>query len=222
MSIDALLLTIYLAVGVLISLLFHEYAHAFVAARLGDVTPRQSGRLTLNPGPHVDTFGTLILPGILLLPVPFGSLLFPVFAYANPQPLSPWNVRIRGRDSTLIALAGPAANLLLAFVFGGLVRVAGQVQLARFLAACLFTTVVMAVMQIVPLPGLDGSRVLARFLPPKAQEVYTNLAQYLPLWILLVFFIFPGPIFAFVGVVGDGICRVAAGTNCIEALRATI
>ncbi|HEV8420143.1 MAG TPA: site-2 protease family protein [Actinomycetota bacterium] len=223
MSVDSVLETIYLAVGLLIALVAHEYAHAWVAMRLGDYTPKMMRRATLDPRPHVDPFGTLVLPGLLLLPVLFGSSLvggnslFPVFAYGKPFAVNPWNLRKQDRHLTLIALAGPAANVILAFVFGALFRLAasGADELARFLAACVIATVIMAVMQLVPVPGLDGSRLIARFLPPRAREVYQNMDQYAALFILLIFFILPGPIFAFVRVIGNGICRLVAGGDCL-------
>jgi Zn-dependent protease len=205
----------YLAVGLLIGLVIHEYAHAFVARRLGDRTPEQAGRLTLNPQPHVDPFGSLLLPGILLLPVIFGNQLFPVFAYAKPQPLNPWALKRQDNDPTWIALSGPAANVVLAFLVGLALRGAGTGELGLFLAYVLQANVTLAVLNLVPVPGLDGSRVLARFLPARAREVYANLDQYLALFILVIFFIFPGPVFAFVRVVGNGICQAVAGGDCL-------
>jgi Zn-dependent protease len=179
-------------------------------------------RATLDPRPHVDPFGTYVLPALLLLPVLFGSSviegagLFPVFAYAKPFAVNPWNLRRQDRHLMLIALAGPLANVVLAFAFGGLFRAvaSANVQLARFLAACLISTVTMAVMQVLPIPGLDGSRLIARFLPPRAREIYQNMDQYAALFILLIFFIVHGPIFAFVKVIGNGICRVVVGADC--------
>ena len=139
-----------------------------------------------------------------------------MFAYAKPLPLNPWNLRNRGRDSTWIALSGPIANVAMAFVFGALIRVTGGAgELGRLLGACLVTSVIMAVMQLVPLPGLDGSKIVGRFLPPRAQEVYASLDPYLALFILVVFFILPGPIFAFVKVIGNGICSLVAGGPCL-------
>jgi Zn-dependent protease len=222
MSVDSLLETIYLATGLLIALVVHEYAHAWTAMRLGDYTPKMMRRVTLDPRPHVDPFGTYVLPALLLLPVLFGSSviegegLFPVFAYGKPFAVNPWNLRKQDRHLMLIAMAGPLANVVLAFAFGGLFRAAasGNVQLARFLAACLISTVTMAVMQVLPIPGLDGSRLIARFLPPRAREIYQNMDQYAALFILLIFFIVHGPIFAFVKVIGNGICQVVVGSDC--------
>jgi Zn-dependent protease len=216
-SLDSVMYAAYLALWLAVGLGVHEYAHAWTALRLGDPTPRQHGRLTLNPRAHVDPFGSLILPGILLLPVLFGRLLFPVFAYAKPQPLNPWSFRRQDHHTTLVALAGPAASVLLAFVFGALFRAtrgAGG-QLALLLAAGLQVNVTLAVLNLVPVPGLDGSRVLARFLPPRAREVYAGLEQYLALFVLLIFFVLPGPIFAFLGIIGNGICELVAGARCL-------
>jgi len=212
--------TVYYAVALLVALDLHEYAHAFVAVRLGDQTPRAMGRLTLNPRPLVDPFGTLVLPGILLLPVLLagrfaGSLLFPIFAYAKPMPLNPWNLRRKGADAIWVALAGILANVALAFVFGALLRVSHSLELARFLIACLQVNVLMAAIQIVPIPGLDGGRFVARFLPPRPQEVFVGLEQYLPLFILAAFFLLGGPILSFVSAIGNGICQVAAGGSCL-------
>lgn len=219
MTVDSTLLVVYLAVGLAVGLVVHEYTHAVVATRLGDQTPRMSGRLTLNPRPHVEVFGTLILPGILLLVVLFGGNPF-VFAYAKPQQLNPWSMRRPDQQVTLISLAGPAANVALAFVFGVLFRTIGSSggEVARFFGACLIVNVILAAMNLMPIPPLDASRVVARFLPPRAREVMTNLEQYGALFMLAIFFIFAGPIFTFVRIIGNGICRLVAGADCIAGV----
>ncbi len=207
---------VYLALGLLIALVVHEFARAWTAVRLGDQTPRNTGRLTLDPRPHVDPLGTVILPGLLLLPVLFGSNLgFLPFAYAKPLPVNPWGLRKPDRDVTLIALAGPAANILLALGFGVLVRAVDVAsQVGRLLHSCLIVTIVIGVLNLVPLPPLDGSRVVARFLPPRAREFWANADQFGGVIILVIFFIIPGPINAFVDAVGGGICRLVAGSSC--------
>jgi Zn-dependent protease len=227
MSVTSVEFTIYLALTLAIGLVAHEYARAFAATRLGDLTPKLSGRLSWNFRRHIDPFGSLLLPAILLLPVLFGrSAVFPVFAYAKPLPMNPWTLRRRDRDVVLISLAGPAANLVLAFAFGAAFRVAtaGQLltgaehpsQLALFLGAGVVTNVVMTVMNLVPVPGLDGSRIVARFLPDRAREIYTSLDPYCALFILVVVFIFQGPVVAFVRLIGNGICSLAAGApSCV-------
>ena len=208
--------TVYFAIGLLIALDLHEYAHAFVAVRLGDQTPRAMGRLSLNPRPLVDPFGTLVLPGIMLLPILLaGRLLFPVFAYAKPMPLNPWNLRRKGADAIWVALAGIAMNVALAFAFGALIRVSHATELTRFLIRCLQVNVIMAAIQIVPIPGLDGGRFVARFLSPRPQEIFVGLEQYLSLFLLAAFFLLGGPILSFVAVIGNGICRLAAGVPCL-------
>jgi Zn-dependent protease len=207
--------TLYLAVGLLIALMVHEYARAWTAVRLGDQTPRNIGRLTFNPKAHADPFGTLILPGILLLPTLFGSAAgFLPFAYAKPLPVNTWGMRHPDRDPMLVALAGPVANIALAFVFGALVRAARTGQVGRFLFACLITTIIIGVINLVPLPPFDGSRVIARFLPPRARQFYESADQYGAIIVLVIFFIIPGPINAFVNAVGGGICRLVAGGTC--------
>jgi Zn-dependent protease len=217
-STDSVLLTIYFVIGLAIALVAHEYAHALVGIRMGDHSPKSMGRLSLRPKAHVDTFGSLVLPGLLLLPVLFGHLLWPIFAYGKPYVVNPWNLRKRDRAGTIIALAGPAANLILAFIFGAIYRVVAggsSVQLQAFLRAMIHVNVVMTVFQLIPIPGMDGSRLLVRALSGRAREVYMNLEQYAALFILVIFFIFGGPIVSLVQVVGNGICHAVAGTDCL-------
>ncbi|HEY1331732.1 MAG TPA: site-2 protease family protein [Actinomycetota bacterium] len=206
---------LYLAIGLLIGVVVRSYAQALVATRLHDPTPRQMGRLTLNPRAHADPFGTLVLPGILLIPVLFGHFFLLPFAYAKSMPLNPFSTRRPDNESTFVALAGIGANVALAFVFGALFRLAGPGQAAIFVVRCLQTQVILAAMNIVPIPPLDGSRIVARFLTGRAREVYQNLDQYGALFMLVIFFIFAGPIFSFVGAVGNGICQVTAGIPCL-------
>jgi Zn-dependent protease len=209
---------LFLAVGLVLGLIVHEYTHAFVALRLGDLTPKLAGRLSMDPRRHVEVFGTLILPGILLLVVLFGGNPF-VFAYAKPQPLNQYGFRKQDRQVILTSLAGPAANLVLALAFGALFRVAvttDQVGWLRVLLSDLvLVNVVLAVMNLMPIPPLDASRVVAMLLPPKPREVMTNLEPYGALFMLLIFFIISGPIFSFVRVIGNGVCQLASGQPCI-------
>jgi len=201
-----------------VGLIAHEYAHAFVALRLGDLTPKLAGRLTLDPRRHVEVFGTLILPGILLLVVLFGGKPF-VFAYAKPQPLNQYGFRKQDRQVVLTSLAGPAANLVLAILFGGLFRVAANATsggtLRLLLSDLVLVNVILAVMNLMPTPPLDASRVVATLLPPRPREVMTNLEPYGALFMLLIFFITSGPIFSFVRIIGNGVCRLVSGQSCI-------
>jgi Zn-dependent protease len=215
MTLTTVLDTVFLAVGLAIALPVHEYSHAWMSMRLGDMTPSNEGRLTLAPGPHADPLGSFILPGIILLPILFGRVLWPPFAYAKPQGQNPWTLRRRTRDAVTIALAGPAANLLLTFLFGLAIRASGRSgRLGQFLFDCLLVNVTFVVLNLVPLPPFDGARVLAQFLAPRPREVFTGWEPLAPLFIIVIFFIFGGPIFDFVNVVGRGICGLATGLSC--------
>jgi Zn-dependent protease len=207
--------TLYFAIGIFLALGVHEYAEAFVATRLGDLSAKRMGWMRFNLRAMIDPFGTLLLPGILLLPVLFGSITFLPFAYAKPMPLNPWNLKKPDRDAMLVSIAGPVADIALAFVIGALLRAASSGEASVFLVRCLQSAIVIGVLNLLPIPPLDGSRIIARFLPARAREVYTNLQQYGALFILLIFFILPGPINAFVSAVGGGICQIVTGFRCI-------
>jgi Zn-dependent protease len=209
---------LFLAVGFMSGLVVHEYVHALVALRFGDMSPKLAGRLTLRPRPHVEAFGTLVLPGILLLKVLFAQPAF-VFGYAKPQPLNQWGFRRQDRQVILISLAGPAANLVLAVVFGFAYRLVSASNasdtLQLLVGDLVIVNVILAVMNLMPIPPLDGARVVALLLPPRPREVMTNLEQYGALFMLLIFFIISGPVFTFVKVIGNGICQLVAGADCI-------
>src|SRR6185503_3523963 len=109
-------LALYVAIALVPALVLHEYAHAFVATRLGDPTPKRWGRLTLNPRPLIDPFGSLILPALSLILIATGNglLTIPIFAYAKPLPIDPNYLRNRDRDTILIWVAGLVMNIVLA------------------------------------------------------------------------------------------------------------
>jgi Zn-dependent protease len=215
MSGQSVLDVIVLALGLLVALLVHEYGHAWVALRLGDRTPKLHGRLTLDPRRHVDNFGSILLPAITLLPVLFGRFFFPVFAYAKPQEVNAWSLRRANRDTVLIALAGPVVNLLLAILLGVVYRGTCETgRLGRAVYMFLLVNVTMTVLHLVPLPPLDGFRVLAPFLPPRAREVYSSWEPYGALFIIVIFFVFAGPVFGFNNAVGGGIIDLVKGSGC--------
>jgi Zn-dependent protease len=205
---------LYLLVALLPSVILHEYAHAVVADRLGDPMPRRWGRRTLDPRPHIDPFGTLILPGLLLLLVAVGKGVLP-FAYGKPMPYEPSYLRNRDRDETLVALAGPLANLAIAVVAGLMLRIVSVGEPARFVRAVLVVNVILFVFNLMPIPGLDGARIVARFLRGHAREVYVNLHQYLPLFMLVIFFIFGAPVLAIVQAIAAPLCSALAGGTCL-------
>lgn len=145
----------------LFSVIVHEVSHGVMAEKLGDSTARDAGRITLNPIPHIDPFGSILLPGILLL---VGSPI--VFGAAKPVPVNFENLRPRKLGMTLVSIAGPMSNFVLAALFAlpitfGLVHgVVGDYWLK---AAVL--NVVLGTFNILPIPPLDGSKILASFLP---------------------------------------------------------
>jgi Zn-dependent protease len=152
-------------VPVLLAITVHEVAHGWVASLLGDKTAFMLGRLTLNPLKHVDPMGTILIPGLLLL-LQAGF----IFGYAKPVPVTWQNLRNPKRDMALVAVAGPAANLIMAIGWALLMRVGlllGQQGLALVymgVAGISINTILM-VLNLLPLPPLDGGRVLTGLLP---------------------------------------------------------
>jgi Zn-dependent protease len=204
---------LYLLVALVPSLVLHEYSHAVAAGRLGDPSPRRWGRLTLNPRPLIDPFGSVILPGLILILVASGQGLLPIFAYAKPMPLDPTYLRNPKRDSLIVVLAGVGANLALAAVAGIALRVGVSGEAGMFVYAWLVVNVFMFVFQLMPVPGLDGAKLLARVLPPKPREVYVNLDQYLVLFMLVIFFLLAAPLLSIVRALASSVCTLLTGAN---------
>jgi Zn-dependent protease len=204
---------IYLLVALVPALVLHEYAHALAADRLGDPSPRRWGRLTLNPLPLIDPFGSVILPGLILILVASGQGLLPIFAYAKPMPLDPTYLHNPKRDSLIVVLAGLGANLVLAAVAGIALRVGVTGEAGTFVYAWLVVNVFMFVFQLMPVPGLDGAKLLARVLPPKPREVYVNLDQYLVLFMLVIFFLLAAPLLSIVRALASSVCTLLTGAN---------
>jgi Zn-dependent protease len=161
------------ALPLLVAVVLHEVAHGAVAYVLGDPTAAERGRLTLNPLPHVDPIGTLLLPGLLMVaPLLFGTPPF-VFGYARPVPVDFRRLRHPRRDTVLVALAGPATNLLLAaasafalvWLARGLADGSWLVVPALMAQAALGLNCLLAVFNLLPVPPLDGGRVLTALLP---------------------------------------------------------
>lgn len=158
----------------------HEYAHGFVADKLGDPTARQAGRLTLNPLAHIDLFGTIILPILMLLS--FGS----AFGYAKPVPYNPYNLQNQKRDPVLIGLAGPFSNLILALILGLIIRLSPINDFTFILSIGVYANILLLVFNLVPIPPLDGSKLLLALLPES--NFKQNFERYG--FFILIFFIF--------------------------------
>lgn len=206
------LLAVELIVAVAVALAVHEVARAFVAARLGDPWVRRSGRVSLDLRRGLDRFGTLLLPGLGVLLAVTGIGSIPVFAYATPLPVDEGRLGTRG--TVLVAVAGPAADLALAAVAGAVVRATGVASTVGAAAAvAVWVSASMAVVQCMPIPGLDGSRVVRRFLPGNAAAAYGNLDQYLPLFLILLFFVLGGTFLGIVGGLTSAVCGVVAGSG---------
>ncbi len=171
----------------LFSVIIHEIAHGWMALRLGDPTARDLGRLTLNPLPHIDPIGSVLVPLVSLAAT--GHVFI---AWARPVPVNPANFRNPRRDSVLVSAVGPAANFLLALLCGFAVIGAGvardalvesdsglQAQVMQFLLTMfyggMYINVVLGVFNLIPLPPLDGSHILAAVLPPRAAMAYMRI-----------------------------------------------
>ena len=205
----------YLLVSLAVGMVAREFTRSFVATRLNDPTPRLWGRLSLNPKTWFDPFGSGLLPGLILILWAGGaSYLPPPFAYAKPAAIDPARWRRPARDAVAISLAGPASNALLAAGSGGLLRIGPSGEAALMLIAFTFTNLSLAIFHLMPIPGLDGARVVALALPPRAREIYRQADQYLPLFILVVFFVFAGPLLSIVDSLSNGLCRVFSGAPC--------
>ncbi len=194
------------------SAVIHEVSHGFVADKLGDPTARLSGRLTLNPLKHLDPFGSVILPLLLAL-IPGGI----IFGWAKPVPYNPYNLKDPEKGAAKIAAAGPLSNFALALVFGILFRITVPYNtgiLASFNAFAgiiVAINVLLGVFNLVPIPPLDGAKVLTAALPDRAWKVKRFLAENNPYgWFILIAFIFFGfsvitPIISFIFRIFTGI-----------------
>jgi len=179
------------ALPVLFAITVHEVAHGWVALKLGDRTALMLGRLTLNPLKHVDPIGTLLVPAIMLMVGGF------VFGWAKPVPVTWENLHNPKRDMTLVALAGPLANLLMVILWAGLMRLGIiLVDASPWLAepiiymavAGVFINTILMVLNLIPLPPLDGGRIVTGLLPGPLSWQFSRIEPYGFLILLILFF----------------------------------
>jgi|UniRef100_A0A7C3SI20 Zn-dependent protease len=183
LSLPYLLDAVLMAAVLLFSIIVHEVAHGYVALLNGDPTAKLSGRLTLNPGPHLDPIGTVFLPLLLLLT---GSRI--LFGWARPVPVNPLNFRHYMWGEISVSAAGPLSNLALAVVFALLLRLGGgNLGLAKLAYYGVSINIFLALFNLIPIPPLDGSHVVAAILPRELNRLY----QYLePVGFILILFLF--------------------------------
>lgn len=169
--------TLISLVILIISIILHEVAHGYMADWLGDPTARLAGRLSLNPVKHIDPVGSILVPILT-------SFAGFTFGWAKPVPYNPYNiVGNRRRAELLIALAGPASNLVIALIFGTFIRFGFEYQLFGYIV---IINIVLAIFNLIPLPPLDGSKILYYFLPTHYGHIRMQLERYAPVFILIV------------------------------------
>ena len=159
------------------SIILHEYAHGYIACRNGDDTAYVLGRLTFNPLKHIDMMGSIIVP----LACYFTGM--PLFGWAKPVPVNPYRLNDIRNDTAKVAFAGPASNLILAVIAILFLKLVvmfmpNSITLMKVLFYTIFINAFLAIFNLMPIPPLDGSKILVRFLPPNLAAKYMSLERY--------------------------------------------
>ncbi len=199
------------------AIILHEISHGYVAYRLGDPTAKRAGRLTLNPLPHIDPIGTVALP-IIMLVLSGGSYFF---GWAKPVPIDPRNFRDERTGMMLTGIAGPTMNIVLALVAGLLSRAFPAAVFARgqftgigspLLFFC-YGNLILAFFNLIPIPPLDGSRVVQWFLPDGARNSYRSIARYGFIILIGATYMLPGLFGAYLAVTVGPIFALLTGAQ---------
>lgn len=191
--------------ALILSIVIHEVAHGYMAHWLGDPTARLAGRLTLNPLPHIDLFGSILLPLFLF----YANAGF-LFGWAKPVPYNPYNLQNQRWGELLVAAAGPGVNFILAFVFALSIRLGLSVgapdPFIEITSYVVYINLLLAFFNLIPIPPLDGSKVLAGLLPAPLEIKYRALGEQLERYglfatfalIFIFVYLFSAPFHAFV------------------------
>ncbi|MFA5838824.1 MAG: site-2 protease family protein [Candidatus Paceibacterota bacterium] len=178
--------TFFSIIILIFSVVIHEFSHGYMANKLGDPTAKLAGRLTLNPTKHLSLFGSFIFP--LMMYIAGG----PIFGWAKPVPYNPYNIKNKYGDA-LVAIAGPGSNLLVALIFGFLIRLNFSLNFLNdsflnIFTIIVFINIILAIFNLIPIPPLDGSKILFNFLSSR----YVYIKEFFERYglFLIVFFIF--------------------------------
>ena len=188
--------SIFYVIVLIMSVVVHEFSHGYAAYLLGDNTAKDQGRLTLNPLKHLDSFGSVILPVLLLVSKsPF------MIGWARPVPYNPDNLRNKRTGTLIVAMAGIVANIFLAVIFGLLIRYGTMVGLPSYADAAgniapfykistiiVLTNLILALFNLVPIPPLDGSKILFSLLP--TTRTWRSIELFLEQWGMIILFVF--------------------------------
>ena len=176
---------IFAIVVLMVSVILHEISHGYAAYFLGDPTAKYQGRLSLNPMKHIDMFGSIIFPAISYM------LGGPIFGWAKPVPYNPYNLRMGKWGEAIVAAAGPASNIFLALIFSLYIRTLGitsfSISTEALASYIVLVNIYLAIFNLIPIPPLDGSRILGSLFPLQFRNFIHKTEGYS--FVILIFFV---------------------------------